>query len=342
MEVSAVDLMTGPLHAVFPMGDPSRVGEARRHAAQLALDAGLDEVGAGRLALVVTELGTNLLRHAQGGRLLLAADPQRGEVEVLSLDDGPGIADVARCMGDGYSTGGTPGTGLGAVRRLAQDFDIHSVPAEGTVIVARVRAARAEASDGHAVCARGVSIAAPGETVCGDGWAVALEGPRAAVLVADGLGHGPAAAEAALAAIGAFSDEPFAAPVQLLERAHHQLRGTRGAAVALLQLDADGDMVRNSGAGNVVARVVSGVADRTLLSQHGTAGLQIRRPEEMRQPWPDHALLVVHSDGIETRWNRERLLPVLGRDPSLAAAILLRDHCRGRDDATIVVLRRAH
>ncbi len=160
------------------------------------------------------------------------------------------------------------------------------------------------------------------------------------MVVADGLGHGPDAAEAAAAALEAFAEDPLASPRVLLERTHRRLRSTRGAAVMLLQADAAAGVVRCAGAGNVVGRIVSGVTDRTLLSQHGTAGVTIRTPEETTLPWPEHALLVVCSDGIETRWKADAIAPVLGRDPALAAALLMRDHCRGRDDATVAVLRR--
>jgi len=321
------------------MGDASRIGEARRHAAQLAQDCGLDETDGGRLALVVTELATNLLRHASEGRLLLSARPGRREVEVLAIDHGPGIADVHRSLVDGFSTGSTPGTGLGAVRRLAQVFDIHSQVPSGTVVLARVRAAAAPAQPEQPLCAAGVSVAAPGETVCGDSWAVTLDGDQACVLVVDGLGHGPEAAEAAQAAVDVFRREPMAAPRRLVEQAHARLRSTRGAALIALQVHADGS-IRSCGAGNVVARLVSGTSDKTVLTQHGTAGVTIRTPEETRSEWPAHALLVVCSDGIETRWRPELLRPVLRHDPAIAAAVILRDHCRGRDDATVAVLRR--
>jgi anti-sigma regulatory factor (Ser/Thr protein kinase) len=319
------------------MGDGSRVGEARRHAALLAGECGLDEVQSGRLALVVTELATNLARHAREGRLLLTARPGRAEVEVLSIDEGPGIADIERCMGDGYSTGGTPGTGLGAVRRLARDFDLHSSVPGGTLVVARVGPSPPASGT---LCGSAVGQAAPGEQVCGDGWAFALQGDTAAMIVADGLGHGPDAAEASAAALEVFNQDPFASPRLLMEAIHRGLRGTRGAAVMLVQADAAAGVVRSTGAGNVLARLVSGVSDRTLLCQHGTAGVTIRTPEEASTPWPPHALLVMYSDGIETRWKPELLAPVLSRDPALAAALLMRDHCRGRDDATVAVLRR--
>jgi len=329
----------GAFHAAFPMEDPSRVGEARRHALVLAGECRFDEVVAGRLALVVTELSTNLVKHAKNGRLWLTALPVHREVEVIAVDDGPGIPDIERSLGDGYSTAGTPGTGLGAVRRLAQDFDLHSAAGGGTIVLARVRPDGAAASVAD-TCTGAISLAAPREHVCGDGWGFAREGARAAMMVVDGLGHGPDAAEAAAVAIETFADDPFLAPRELLQRTHLSLKRTRGAAVMVLQADAAGGIVRSAGAGNVMARLVSGTSDRTVLTQHGTAGVTIRAPDETTTPWPPHALLVVCSDGIETRWKAEELFPVLGRDPALAAALLARDHCRGRDDATVAVLRR--
>jgi anti-sigma regulatory factor (Ser/Thr protein kinase) len=330
-------------HTAFPVDDASRVGEARRHAAQLALQAGLDETGAGRLALVVTELGTNLLRHAQRGMLLLAVRPQAGVVEVLAIDSGPGIADLPRSLADGYSTGGTPGTGLGAVRRLAHDFDIHSSVPGGTVVLARVgRADAAPAERTRAATeAAGVSVPLAGEPVCGDAWAAVPAGEaQATLVVADGLGHGIDAGEAAQAALDVLAARPEAAPAALLQAMHLRLRGTRGAALTIVHADTRSGRLRASGAGNVAVRVVSGAVDRHLAMPHGTAGVQLRRADETLADWPEHALVVVHSDGISARWPSELLLPVLGRDPALAAALLFRDHARERDDATVAVLRR--
>lgn len=335
-------MILGRFHAVFPIGDASRIGEARRHAATLAQECGLDGVEAGRLAIIVTELATNLLRHADKGRLLISARPERAEVEIISIDEGPGMADVDRSMGDGYSTGGTAGTGLGAVGRLAQDFDMHSSVPQGTVSVARVRGAAApqQPAGVSAFQVGAISLVARGEHVCGDGWGFAVDGDRAAVMVADGLGHGPHAEEASREAIAVFAEDPMADLRQMLQHTHGRLRATRGAAVMALQADAGTGTVRSVGAGNVMARLVSGVSDRTILCQHGTAGVTIRTPEETTTVWPPHAMLVVCSDGIESRWKTDELAPVLGRDPVLAAALLARDHCRGRDDATVAVLRR--
>jgi hypothetical protein len=125
-----------------------------------------------------------------------------------------------------------------------------------------------------------------------------------------------------------------------LQQAHGEMRSTRGAAVCSLALDAAAGKLHGAGAGNIATRIVSGVSDRTMLSQHGTVGIQMRSLQEVAMEWPAHAMVVVHSDGIETRWPPQLIAPLLGRDPALAAAVLLRDHCRGRDDATVVVARR--
>lgn len=329
---------------MFPVDEATRVGQARRYAAQVADEAGFDAVTAGRLALVVTELGSNLVKHARGGKLLIALRVigEHKEVEVLALDSGPGISDLGQSMDDGFSTVGTPGNGLGALERQADDFEIHSSVTSGTIVVARVRSASVGADLARQSAFRigAVGICAPGESVCGDGWIAAFEGKKAAVLMVDGLGHGPGAEEAADAAVRTFAQQPFADPRSMLEATHAALRMTRGAALITALLDAAAGTIRYAGAGNVVMRVVTGVSDRTLLSQHGTAGLQLRKTEEMQAEWPTHGCIVFHTDGILTRWQAEVLRPLLGRDPALAASLLYRDYCRGRDDATVMVLRR--
>lgn len=341
------------------MDDASRVGEARRHAAQAVASLGWSEIDAGRLALVVTELCTNLQRHAKNGRLLVAVRPGHGgpdtadEVELISIDEGPGIPDIALAMRDGHSSGSTPGTGLGAVRRLANDFDIHSAVPEGTVSVARVRPAPAAAGGSAALATPrpalqigAVCLPAPHETVSGDGWAAAVHGAQAGalatltVLMADGLGHGPEAAKASQAATDAFATAPTDDLGEILQRVHRELKTTRGAAVCALRVDTQRATISYTGAGNVMGRVVSGVFDKAIITQPGTAGLQIRKPETNSLELPPHAVTVIYSDGIESRWSQDAIRALLQKDPTLMAAALLRDHTRHRDDATVVVIRQ--
>jgi anti-sigma regulatory factor (Ser/Thr protein kinase) len=328
----------------IPVTEPSQVGEARRAAARLAEELGFDEASAGRAALVVTELGTNLARHAQGGRLLIGCRHAgtTPALEVLSTDQGPGMADVDRCLRDGFSSGSTPGTGLGAVRRLADEFSVFSSAGHGTVVLARLRVPAPHGTPPPPTAAfevAGLCIAAPGETVSGDGWGFRIDAHQASLMVADGLGHGPVAAEASDAALSTFASAT-GRPSQVLERAHQQMRHTRGAAIALASLDAAANRIAFAGVGNIVGRLVSGVEDRTLLSQHGTVGLQIRRLADVEYEWPAHSLLVLHSDGITSRWTFTDTGGLLQCDPAVIAAWLIREHFRGRDDATVVVVRR--
>ncbi|GAA6119398.1 ATP-binding protein [Acidovorax sp. FG27] len=347
-----MEVITGWSHRAFAMGDATCVGEARRHCAQAIADWGWPDEDAGRLSLVVTELGTNLLRHAVQGQLWIAFKPAWREVEVIALDKGPGMVDVQRSLTDGVSTGsGSPGTGLGAVRRMASDFDVHSSP-QGTLVLARVRP-EGVAQPALGVRLGAVRLAAPGETVCGDGWALALEGvpagegsltarprhDRLTLLVSDGLGHGPEAAAASDAALARFAQDPFAPLPALLQALDRGLGGTRGAALFLLRAD-PGEPLRFTGAGNILGRVMSGVYDKGMLTPHGTAGVQLRRAEPSTQELPAHAMMLVHTDGIASRWPASALAPLMPRDPALLAAALVWNQLRGRDDATVVVLKQ--
>jgi len=329
-------------HQDFLITEATQVGAARRAAGRLGTDLGCDEVACGRIALVVTELGNNLARHATAGRLLLAPGPGDG-IDVLALDGGPGMADVERCLTDGYSTSGTPGTGLGAARRLCDEFSMYSQVGRGTVIFGRIRAVampgtpsrKPDRFDVGAVC-----LAAPGEAVSGDAWQFHSEGPRASLMVADGLGHGPQAADAASAALRIFAAQHGLGPSQVLGLAHDAMRSTRGAAVAVAALEADAGRLIFSGAGNIAGRLISGVEDRSLLSQHGTVGLQIRRLQDVAYPWGDHAIVILHSDGLKTRWSLRDVGGLLACHPAVIAGWLVRDHMRGQDDATVVVIKR--
>ncbi|MFN9476223.1 ATP-binding protein [Acidovorax sp.] len=319
------------------MTDASCVGEVRRFCAKAVDDWGWSEVDAGRLSLIATELGTNLLRHAVQGELWIAAPPAHREVEILALDKGPGMVDVQRSSQDGVSTGtGSPGTGLGAIRRLASDFDIHSTP-QGTLCLVRVRATGRTAPPERYWGA--VSIAAPGEIVCGDGWAVATDGSQVAAVVADGLGHGPHAAAASGAALDVFAAAPFAPLATLVQDIHTGLQTTRGAALFALRMEGSARL-QYAGAGNVMGRIISGVFDRSMLTQHGTVGVQVRKTEVAALELPDHAMAVVYSDGIASRWKAEEVVPLLQRDPTLIAAALLWQQSRGRDDATVLVIKQ--
>ena len=335
--------VAGHVTTVAAIRDASQVGEARRTVQQLARQRGLGEAVSGNAAIVATELANNLLRHAGEGTLAWRWQGTAGTeaLELVALDRGPGMADIEKCLQDGYSTRGSPGTGLGAVRRLSDDFDIHSTPGKGTAIVSRLYLAPRARSGGQGQLRWAAHCTpAPGEVECGDIWRVATQGRTAAFMVADGLGHGPSAAEASRAVAAVFDRHPASAPGQFLQQAHAEIGGTRGAAVAALALDLDTGAVRFAGVGNIAGSILVEGVGKGLFSHNGTLGAQVRKVQEFEYAWPAGALLVLHSDGIQSRWNFADYPGLAQRDPAIIAALLARDFRRGHDDVTVLVARR--
>jgi anti-sigma regulatory factor (Ser/Thr protein kinase) len=327
------------------IGDSSQVAEARRSAVALALGLGFTETEAGRVAIVATEMVRNLVTHAAAGRQFLLralkCDGSAG-VEMMTLDKGPGIADIAQSMRDGHSTAGTPGTGLGAVFRLSDVTDIHSVRGVGTALLAQVWRSPGPPGDAPG-CADvgGVCIPKAGELYNGDSWAVREVGGRTLLLAADGLGHGEHAAQASDAAVAAFGAHPALSPADGVRAIHAALRNTRGAAVGVAELDSVNEVARYAGVGNIAGVILSDSGRKALVSHNGTAGGEVRRIEEFAYPWPIGATLVFHTDGLSSRWGLDEY-PGLGvRHPSIIAGVLYRDFARGTDDVTVVVARRS-
>lgn len=325
----------------LPVTEMSQVAEARRAASGLARQLAFDEAGIGKIALIVTEAATNLAKHATEGELLLYAmqSGQIGGIQVLALDKGPGLANAAQALRDGYSTSGSPGTGLGAIERLADLFDIHSVPGVGTALLARLWSKPMPTTRQPRLEVGALSLPKPGEDVCGDRWALARFPERTMILVVDGLGHGPGAAEASVEAERVFNERAALTPAAIVESIHAALRSTRGAAVAVTEIAPSHETVRFAGVGNISGVVLSGKGSRQMVSHNGTAGHSARRIQEFTYPWSSDALLVLYSDGLVSHLDLRRYPGLLNHHPDLIAATLYRDYTRGRDDVTVVAAR---
>jgi hypothetical protein len=259
-------------------------------------------------------------------------------VDVIAIDNGPGIPDVARCLADGYSTAGTPGNGLGAISRAASSLDIYSALKKGTVLAARV--GPASESNHHLYELGAICAPYPGESICGDSWAIEATGPSWRVALGDGLGHGIFAAQAADAGIQTVMDERQAPPSAALESAHRRLRATRGAAMGVADVNPEAGVVSFSGVGNVAGAIVQDATTRRqMLSTNGTLGHEMRAAVQYQYPLSRGALVILHSDGLSANWSLEKYPGLFNRHPAVIAGVLFRDHRRQRDDATIVVVR---
>lgn len=333
------------MHQLFSIAHSTDIAAARRAGAQLATSVGLSETVTGRLSIIITEAATNILKHAASGAIILGmseAGDRRG-IDVLALDKGPGIANLGQSLRDGVSTAGTQGTGLGAMRRLSDGFDIHTAAGMGTAAYMHV-SANSEYTGAESLQfdlqIGAVCLPIPGEEECGDGWSFAYANGACTVLVVDGLGHGPEAALSAQAAQQTLLRRSDLQPAQLMEAMHAALRPTRGAAVALACVELGTTHLKFAGIGNIAVCVASDEQCKHLVSHNGIVGHNMRKVQEFGQEFPQDALLVMHSDGLSKHWDLSAYPGLQSCHASLIAGVLYRDFGRGRDDATVLVVKR--
>lgn len=339
-----------PLPAVggsvrLDVDEQSQIGAARRHVTALGNAHKLDADAVGRLALIVTEAATNVVRHGRGGTIVLRplVHSDGPAMEVLALDKGPGIPNVERAMADGYSSAGTAGQGLGAIRRLSEVFAIHSQRGLGTAVLSRVgkrehkmsRAFRAALLDDRigVVC-----VPMRGESECGDDWQVIPLRDRLALMLVDGLGHGPDAARAAASAKQSFAACASSGHDVMLCALDGGMRATRGAAVSVVTVEEATKEVTFTGVGNVDARLISDGPTQYLVPQNGIVGHGMPVLRSTILTMPPGGRLVMHSDGIVARWRLDAYEGGKKLHPGLLAGIIYRDFARERDDVTVLVL----
>jgi anti-sigma regulatory factor (Ser/Thr protein kinase) len=317
--------------------EPTHVAAARRRATALASQIRLDEGTTARVALVVTELATNLIKHGSGGELFVgpAVSGRTMGIQMMSLDKGRGIANVCESLRDGVSTAGSPGTGLGAIRRASNTFDVYSAPQQGSVLAATVYADRGETS-----VAGGISVPVAGEHECGDGWAAWAAGQLTSIFLCDGLGHGADAAHATRVAVKAFLRHAERPAADVIRYVYDALKPTRGGAVAVAALDHREGRIVFCGLGNISGTIIHNSGDvQHMVSHNGIAGHTMRTLQEFSYSWPRGSLAVLHSDGLVSSWSLSGYAGLDRRQPDVIAGVLYRDYRRGRDDATVVVAR---
>jgi anti-sigma regulatory factor (Ser/Thr protein kinase) len=329
----------------LPIAELGDVTRARQTALKLARDLGFSEQDNDRVALVVTEAATNIVEHAKRGEILLRAVllETPALLEVLALDRGPGMANVAQALRNGFSTGGSPGLGLGTISRLSTCFDITSAPGKGTAVLARIAPAVAKSASEPGLEWGVVCVAKRDEELCGDSWAVTPGTAQTTVLVVDGLGHGALAFEAARQVASVFWEKASLNPGALLQAIHETMsktRTSRGAVVAVAAIDWRRRELSFAGAGNI-AGVVVPVEGRasSLVSHSGTVGENVTRFQEFTHRWPDGGLLILSSDGLSGSWDLASYPGLSRKHPSLIAGVLYRDFASRRDDVVVLVGR---
>jgi len=178
-----------------------------------------------------------------------------------------------------------------------------------------------------------------GEEECGDGWGRRSFADSVILMVVDGLGHGVLASEAAREAEQVLARARTDSPLDILRDIHDALKKTRGAAVAVARIQQAKGLIAFAGVGNISASIISPASSRSMASHNGTAGHLMPRVQEFTYPWNADNIVIMHSDGLGSRWDLERYPGIWSKHPSLIAAMLHRDFSRGRDDVTVLVAK---
>ena len=342
------------------ISDEAQVGAARRAVQRYASALGFGEDQLAELAIVVQEIGTNAVRYASGGGCLhwTTTHGEEPGLELFYADKGPGIYDLDRAVRDGVSTGGSLGGGLGAVRRLMDEFDAYSTvkgttrrlalsrrSTHGTAIMGRKWVAAEPpgpvAERERAFSKRlGVwSRPRPGEDANGDAYFVARHDGDTLLAVVDGLGHGRGAHEASRVALETLAQWRGENLDELLWEVHAALRPTRGAVIGAVVLDAGAEVMYYAGVGTVELRVLGSREPARPIPSNGTLGARLSQLRVWPHRWTEGSTLVLATDGISAKWDIASYPDLLPRSPQLLAGVLLRDFARASDDATVLVYR---
>ncbi|MEJ8802092.1 stage II sporulation protein E [Pontibacter sp. H249] len=337
-------------HIRFSLPERSFASITKRDITKLAESWGFSQVEVGKINIVIAELLSNLAKFSvNGGEILIKpiGNPINS-IEILCLDRGPGMSEPLRMMEDGVSTFGSMGEGLGAVKRQSSLFDLYSLPNFGTVILVQIskNIALSKIIPSPARIDIGyVMVPKPNETICGDGFTFTTQHNRTDILALDGLGHGANANEASALAIAAFKENLNLDSANRLRAIHTAIKRSRGA-VGFTASIANGT-IEYCGIGNIAGKLysqeaspIAGSQYKNIISYNGILGHNIPTTLNNQQlEWVRNKTLVLHSDGLKSRWELTKYPNLLRHHPTTIAAVLYLDHSRHSDDTLVVVCK---
>ena len=334
--------MVDIMHTRINLPDRSYQAAARSEIKKIAETIGFSGHRLGELEIIIAEVTSNLWKHSKtGGFLLIRAltGTERG-IELISIDNGPGMKMPAKMMTDGNSTTKTLGQGLGAIRRLASEFDLYSMTGWGTILLSRTYISKEYVEDQATFQVAGISVCKKGQVVSGDAYKFIANTKRVRGIMIDGLGHGPSANLAAAEAVRSFVSLPNTLPTEQILSLHQHLKRTRGAVVNVVFIDLINQELSYSGVGNISMKVISQSQVKGCFSYNGIVGHIM--PGVLNNhtiQWQNNDILILHTDGITSRWDVSRYPAILQHHPIMLCAALYKDYDRGTDDATVMVGR---
>ncbi len=340
----------------LPIDNDSDIGVCRRKAVALAKEMEFKEVKTGELAIITTELVTNVMKHGGGkGKIIICQikdDLGNKGIEIWCCDSGNGISNFKDAMKDGQSAANTLGLGLGSIRRLSDELEIDP-ETNGAIkefyfndnalhqncIRSRKWLPKKQWLGKHKELEIGAaSRSKPGEQLNGDAFVVSHVNSHITVAaVIDGLGHGKEAHFASQLAKEQIIQKAELPPAALMNYIHQSIKGTRGGVIGLVSINTLSNKIFFSGIGNIESFLFNKKEKRTLLSFGGIMGHNMRTPRVFEFDFNPGDSICMYSDGINTRWKVEDLDH--NQSTQQNAETILNQFSRNNDDATILIIR---
>lgn len=334
--------------------EETHIGSARRIVRRCSSEMGFDERKLAEIDIAVQEIGSNAMKFARGtGQIFCSRTDDQIEsagLEIIYCDKGPGIEDTLIAIEDGYTTTDSLGAGLGAVKRMADEFYIYSTvesqtrkltmygrTTHGTTIIFRKHTvAPDKATIGRRPLWGAMTRPVSGQEHNGDAYIIRRFDDRQLLAIIDGLGHGTGAMEAAREAVASIEKNALQPVETIIRSAHSALRSTRGAVAGVALIDCATGVIEYAGIGNTDFRVYGGRETLRFISLNGTLGSRLDRVKVFKEQLPKVATIILSTDGISERWDAENYPGLLGLHPQVLCAAVMRDFSRPNDDATII------
>ena len=319
----------------IPIYRESDVINARVIGVKMALSMGFREIALAEIEIIISELGTNIVKHANApGELIFqsVSDGRIRGIEIIAKDQGKGIHISDISANEGISSEGSLGIGLAGVRRLADEFEIGME--NGAVVHAKKWM-----SEDYGIQVKCSVLSKPkfGEIVSGDAFFYKHLPSYAIFGVIDALGHGPEAHQVAETVHQILETEYMKDLLNITEYCHQRLKGSRGAAIAIGKIDFRRSKLFHIGIGNIETRIYGGSALFRPSYSNGTLGMCIEGARAGEYPYSEGSCIVMFSDGISGRFDIDAV--VLRKTVQEISHSIFSRYAKDHDDATVLVVR---
>jgi len=339
----------------LPINSEADIGACRRKAVTLSSEIGFDKTKAAEIAILVTEMVSNVVKHGKNkGRLVaceIVDDLDNKAIEVWCFDAGDGFRDFTDALRDGNSAVNTLGVGLGSIRRFSDELEFNPKVKKDkeeiylsdnnvfkNCIRSRKWIPRKKTLRRHHQLDIGLATRCkPGEQLNGDAIVVVhLDSNTTVAAVIDGLGHGKEAHFASHLAKEQIVQKAELPLTTLMQHIHNSIKGTRGCVIGLIKINTKMEKLFFSGIGNIECFVVHKGLKKSLLSFGGIMGHNMRTPRVFEADFILDDMVCLYSDGIVSRWNIEELKEENNNQEKVN--IVLNKYSRTNDDASILII----